>query len=401
MRAHTMRRGLWGLCLGLGCSLVGLAGWYGLEVRPALASAPFPDAGRVPASWRDRDAAFTRRLRETSTDVLHPALSEAEFRIVLGRSYAHHVHPHFPFTGPEPPPIREIDEGSSQSPDRVPEGLEGLGRVRFVAYRRGAGTTGLVVFDFTAVEGLTFVRFGQPFDARGRTRRVGPDHVLPFVFLRSEELGPRHVLLTYAMRDVDDPGAAPRHLTLEWHDRLALPEASRAILRGLPEVIDPVAPLLARGRQDAPAGEMALSDLEPRFIPLGGPRQRIEFDEATARYVRTRSAAELLRGIKTAERALPSGERGVELLAVRGTVAERFRLKRGDVIVRIQGQPTPTREAILRVVGALEPETKQVSVVIDRHGRKLTWIVDPRDPKERRAIGQAVRRMGERDSSGR
>ena len=99
--------------------------------------------------------------------------------------------------------------------------------------------------------------------------------------------------------------------------------------------------------------------------------------------------------MKTRGRTLPGGRQGLEILDGGEVPLDRFSLKRGDVIVSLEDQPTPDKEAVLRVARTISPDASRVTVGVERNGRELTFVVDPRDAKTRRRMAQAAERMDE------
>jgi hypothetical protein len=65
--------------------------------------------------------------------------------------------------------------------------------------------------------------------------------------------------------------------------------------------------------------------------------------------------------------------------------AEFFDVRPGDVLVSIDGRPVQTRADAVSIVEGMDPNrSDNVTVVIDRNGRPITFVVDPTDPLTRR-----------------
>jgi len=409
MRAHALRRVLWFLCLLCVAGAVGVGAWYMTEVKPALAKAPFPKNGKVPEKWQDIDKAFTKRMRETSGTVLRPAVDLDTFTSLLKRDYSDRIHPHFVFTGPMPPEVKPPPppEETIVKPKIV--GLAKLGAIKFAFYQSGEGTQGTVAFEFKGGD-TKYLRFGQPFGKKGQTRPGDNNDPLPYTFLKSKVLGPRHVEFTYSMADPTAPDADPEILTIEWDGKKKVDPATSNIIRVKePEVPaaeeegtereatagNPSAqPVETQPTVSTPADQLTMADLEPEIERVNSRRFNVGFDDNTVNFFRGRNAEKMLEQVKTSERTLPSGESGVEIVDSGETPADKLGIKRGDVIVSINGVATPNREAILRVARTFNENTTRVTVVVDRNGRKITYNVDPRDPKTRRAAAQAAARAG-------
>ncbi len=135
--------------------------------------------------------------------------------------------------------------------------------------------------------------------------------------------------------------------------------------------------------------EIKISDLKPKFVRNTASRKDIEFDDATYRYFRGKNARSVMESVKTNVAKDKSGKPyGVRIVDAGSAPADVLDLKPNDVIVSINGQPVRSRSDIIRIAESLPETTTRVTVVVDRYGRKVTFNIDPRDPKTRRRAGQ-------------
>ncbi len=390
MKSHATRRSLWLLNVPLGLCVCAVVGWYAFDVRLAVAAAPVPDARthRPPAYWQRIDADFQWQLDAASRGVLqHPVTRELLEGFLLDPANARMAPPHFPFCGPRPSGVRS----PPPPPGDPPPPLETLGRVRMVLQTEEHTT---FTFMFSGEESPRFCELG----AYLRPDAGAKHHYL----LRAAHARPAgHVEIEYAAYTVGDdtvhftgflgcdPYAAARTDVIQVAMSAAAGPATRV-------GIMPPRPGLG-GLPAGPVPVNRLQPLRPRITPdPDDPRKtHVELDDTSAALLRSEAGAKLLESMKTRSRTLPDGQRAVEILDAGDVPLGSFALKRGDMIYSIEDQRTPDREAILRVGRTISPEASRVTIVVNRNGRKLTFVIDPRDNKTRRKLGQAVARMGE------
>lgn len=121
-------------------------------------------------------------------------------------------------------------------------------------------------------------------------------------------------------------------------------------------------------------------------------RKEVTFDDDAFTALKDKSVEKLIEDVRT-EPYDRGGVRGLQIFPTGGGgVADKLDIKRGDILISINGQPIASRDDALRVARAIPPETARVAVVIDSDGERITYDVDPRDPKTRRAAAAAAPR---------
>ena len=134
---------------------------------------------------------------------------------------------------------------------------------------------------------------------------------------------------------------------------------------------------------------------EPEAVTLR-PRVRwrnirtvdIEFDDATVEWLRRSDPEDAAGAVATEPVVDPrTGKpRGIRITGVSpGSPADAFDVKPGDILVSVDDQPVHSRAELIRIVRGLDPSVTRVKVVIDRNGREIVFLIDPRDAKARRA----------------
>lgn len=393
MKSHAARRSLWLLNLPLGLCLCAVVAWYAFDVRPAVAAAPASDADsrQPPAAWLRIDQAFRRDLEAAQLGVIHPPVTEADLLSLLLDPTNERMTPrHFPFSGPRPsglfppPPPPEPTEKAPR--------LETLGQVIMAI---PGDDDALLFFVHSGESRARFYKTGDRVrsgaSARheyllgaGRMTRVGRVEI----DYEAYAVGRDAVLLSGVLA-CDSQGSSSSNVI----------RVSRRPDAGTGPVSGIMPPRPGHGGLPAGPARAVVRMLRPRIKPdPTDPRRTfVELDDASADLLRSEAGAKLLGTMKMRSRTLPGGRQGLEILDAGEVPLERFSLKRGDTIVSLAGQPTPDREAVLRVARTISPETSLVMVGIERNGRELTFVVDLRDAKTRRRMGQAAARMGEAD----
>ena len=133
-------------------------------------------------------------------------------------------------------------------------------------------------------------------------------------------------------------------------------------------------------------GEVTLADAKPDVVSFGATKKAVLFTEKTYAYLKGKNAQKLAESIKTS--VATSGGRTIGLRVTgfgNDLNGDVFDVKKGDILVSINGTPVRDRAAVVSLVRNL-PQDQLVTVVLNRNGRLLTYKVDPSDPKNRRRV---------------
>ena len=401
MKAHATRRSLWLLNVLLMAAVAGVGAWYALDVRKAVAAAPVPDkrTRKPPKKWVDIQKAFLKKINEARTDVVKSPVDLKRLEAVLLKpDFPKMLPPHFIFTGPRPsgvfkPPPTEVVE------EKLPTGLDKEGRITWMIF---AGDDSTIAFRFNGAESDKYFNVGQFV----KPKKGDFDR---FKLVSAERVESGYYKVHYEVYD-RGKGEPTNKLVLEYDRR---PKSDDKVIRSAPKPTPTADPTAANGGAPGETPEPTASNggaKEPEVVRIGGepenvPEVRVEdlkpeivrrstnvidinFDDNSANYFKGRTAEKLVESVKTRVRELPGGQSGVEIMDAGEAPVDKFNIKRGDVIVSINGMPTPDRESIIRVAKSIPETTTRVSIVVDRNGRKITFNVDPRDPKTRRRAAQ-------------
>jgi hypothetical protein len=400
MKAHATRRSLWLLNVLLMAGVVGVGAWYALDVRKAVAAAPVPDkrTRKPPKKWVDINSAFNKEIRDARTfDVKPPVDRERLESVLLNPQFPKMLPPHFIFTGPPPSGIFETAKPDVPV-ENLPTGLDKEGAITWMIY---AGNDSTIAFRFKGAEADKYFSIGQYVKPKA-------DGFNRFKLVSAEQVESGYYKVHYEVYDrgKDEP---VNKLTLDYDRR---PKANPdGVIRAKPKPEPAATPTgdgtpggapgeasagggtkppqpVVIGGDPQPVPEVRIQDLKPEIVRRSANVIDINFDDNSANYFKGRTAEKLVESVKTRVRELPGGQSGVEVLDAGEAPIDKFNIKRGDVIVSINGMPTPDRESIIRVAKSIPETTTRVSVVVDRNGRKLTFNVDPRDPKTRRRAAQ-------------
>lgn len=414
MKPHALRRLLTLVNAVLGLGAAGLLAWYLLEVRPAVGEVVGEGAGQLPARYQALLKDYEDERKAGLKWAPRPPVSEEEMRaVVLREDYRRKRPPHWIFSGPLPPPdLPDAPPEEVRAP--APSGLEALGKPSFVVY--GPPDQHTVSFRFS--DGTTepfrigeFFRKAPSDPARFRFKDLV--EVEPFLYeLRYEvlegETVVREAALTYDSRPqlpdvpwmrsdaqgplVPAPGepaggaapaggapGAPADGAGATPDPGTGPTPAPAPPGGGPIVIVP-------GGERAPEGGWKLTDLKPEIERVSYSQRVVKFDERSRQYFRGKNADSIARSVKT---QVATDEKTGRTLGLRITgfdqdaPADVFDIKRGDILVSINDRPVTSREDVIAYLQGLKDESV-VKVVVDRNGKLITYMVDPRDPHVRR-----------------
>jgi S1-C subfamily serine protease len=137
----------------------------------------------------------------------------------------------------------------------------------------------------------------------------------------------------------------------------------------------------------APAGTK-VEDVKPKIEWESYNKARIEFNQDTFDYFRSRDPDTVAKSVKTqvAKDKKTGKTLGLKITSMGpNSPAEKFDVRPGDILVSIDGKPVESRSDAVNIIQGMSKDVSRVTVVIDRNGRKITYVIDPRDPKTRRA----------------
>lgn len=386
MKAQKIRRTLWLL------NLAAAAGVVAVGARAALYEAP---SAQATTAWAE-EALKEYRQRQPARIVQAAVKVEDVQSVFLNPEWKERW---FPYTGPRIPPKAEPTRAEVEVP-KGPTGLEAIGRVRMLLYRPVASGGSVLTWEFTDKRSEVF-KVGQFIVQKGQPGR--------FKLVDVVRLEPGKARWNLLYEVYDDPKGKPVSSGQLLYDAEPKPRADGPIrIQRKPEPGTGSAPAAAAGAAPGPAagaapgsvtvvgGEApapgAAREWKPTVRDLGRGRRRIELDEDAYAALGDKSVEKLIEEVRTE----PFNEGGVRGLRVfpqgAGAIADKFDVRRGDVLVSINGQPVASRDDAIRIARGIPRDTPSVSVVLDRDGERLTYEVDPRDPKVRRAAATVAPR---------
>ncbi len=413
MKPHSLRRGLWLANLVLGAAVLGVAAWFMLKVRPAAAKVTQRKANVRPAEFEKLRKEYEgQRLSGLKWKPEFPVTEADIKKVILRKDYEQKKPRHWIFSGPLPPADR-VEEGPVDSGPPPPTGLETLGSISSVIYLGPAESVILFAFQGKALAFSVgdFVRKTDEDPQRFKLKAV--KEIRPKVFEVTYEVwdaGAKEAASTAKMTyDQSDEGTYPGFLRPEGDAQpAAVPEGAAPAAGTAPGGVKPTAdgtkppakdgPAWVKGGAKGPevvdvagasAQNLTLQDLKPEieYNPRNRNQRAIKFDQNSYKYFRGKNAKSVAETVKTRIAKDKNGK----VLGLRITgfgkeaPADVFDVRRGDILVSINGQKITTRADAVRLAERLSPE-KIVTVVIDRNGKLITYRVDPSDPKTRRNI---------------
>jgi len=411
MKPHSLRRGLWFANFVLGAAVIGIATWFALNVRPAVAKVIERKANVLPAEFDAiRKEYKAQRVTGLKWKPTAPVSGEDIKKVILREDYEKKSPRHWIFSGPLPPEaVAKVGPVDTAPPP--PEGLDVLGSIGMVT---GGSSNGYTIgFQF----GKKMLAFGA-----GEFVRQSSDDPARFKITKIEEVRPSAFEVTYEVygKDAKKPertgklmyesgtaaqapflrpvdvtlatpagatpagttpaGAAPADPTKPADgEATAAGSGSKGDAAVGPTVID----LTGRGR------ELKLEDLKPdiEINPRNRNQRAVKFTRDSYDYFHGRKPKNIASTVKT---NIAKDKNGRVLgLRVTGFAkdapADLFDVRRGDILVSIAGRKVSSRSDAIRIAEHLDPK-KIVNVVIDRNGKLVTYRVDPNDPKNRRKV---------------
>jgi len=416
MKPHSLRRGLWLANFVLGAAVLGVAAWFALKVRPAVAKVTSRPANVRPAEWEKLRKEYEgQRLSGLKWKPAMPVTDVELKDVILRKDFEMKRPRHWIFSGPLPPPD-PVDTGPVESGPPPPQGLEVLGSITSLIYIPPSDS--VILFDFSG-KSLAF--------SVGDYVRKSDADPKRFRITGVKEIRPRVFEVAYAIVDKDP--AKPEGAATMIYDQSGAEGGYADFLRpeggtegGAPASGSPAAGApgenpegtgapgegakppakddgtWVKGSEKPPevvdvagasAENLTLQDLKPEieYNPNNRNQRAIKFDDNSYRYFRGKNAKSVAETVKTSIAKDNNGN--VIGLRITGFAenapADVFDVRRGDILVSINGQKVTTRADAIRIAEGLSPE-KLVTVVIDRLGKLITYRVDPTDPKTRRNV---------------
>lgn len=402
MKAQGMRRSIWLLNLGLAAAVVAVGGWYLLDVKEAVAKTPRPVDGKAPKKWAEIVRSFNKQIEEARTDVLQAPVRTKDVQEAFNIDDFKKRDPeHFIFTGDLPPPYR-VDKPVAADKPKLPTGLDAIGRISWLIWSGAESTT--VVFEFND-KTKKFFNIG---DFVKKTKDE-PDR---FQLTKATLPEPDLYKIEYAVFEDGKPIESEETAAVVWDNRKELP--TDGVIRIVPDPAKQAAADAAKkAAGDAAPGpgpgpgepaeaqpaevvviggksglELEVEDLKPEIKVVNTRLREVRFDDNSFKYFKARDTKKMVESVKTREVDLPGGKKGVAIIDPGEAPAGVFDIRRGDVVISVNGQPTPDRASIIRVAEAIPETATRITIVVDRNGRQITFNVDPRDPKTRRKAAQ-------------
>jgi hypothetical protein len=358
-RPHALRKALRALNLLLLLGSLALGAHYVFVVRPATAAPAMLDvrADATPSAW---DPA--------------PPVSRSDLQAMwLDRPW--------PFAGP----LRSASAATSDPGRPAPTDLADLGDV--LAVMDGPPGYAQVLFRFP----------GRPARWFGVGEVVRADPGGPARFRLRDVV--RVDRARYHIRYADLAAGEDRVATIVFDGQptplrrggIRLSDSERAGRAPPLERRAPFAPPVV----DAPA--VTLDACRPRLRGDGPGRKTLLLDRNTRAWLRAHGARVLAEEVKLSPVRDPedAGVIGIRPIFRRPEIAEVFRFRRGDILVSVDDRPIRSREDLLALARELDVD-RPVTVVIDRRGRRITYVVDPRDPHVRRDARNLLPSRGSR-----
>ena len=427
MKPHSLRKTLWFANIALAAAVLGVGVWFATKIRPAAAKVTNrPQNYRPPEFEKIRKAYESERQTGLKWQPEAPVSEPDLQKYILIEKFNHTEPRHWVFSGPLPPTKKAVTE-SGAKPEWKPKGLETLGKVTTVIYSPPGDT--VVLFAFNGGGGAKGASINRAFGFGDwvRQKRDGEER---YKITGVRKVGEKSYEIQYAVfgADKEKPelkGSMPYGQTAikDWpaYLRPVVPEAAPAETPADPAAGElaasagsetPVAgataeagsgePGVAEATEPAdgtptvievarkPVDQITLEDMKPRIVydPQDRNRRGVQFDDNTYRFFKSKNARNLAGEVKT-EVAIDKRTKrplGLRITGLKeGSAAGAFQVKKGDILVSINGQKITSRSDAIRIVEGLS-EARIVTVVIDRHGKLITYKVDPRDPKTRRQV---------------
>lgn len=418
MKPHAMRRGLWLANLALGAAVVGVGVWYFLDVKPAVASVVDRPKNARPEALEELRADYEKqRVSGLKWKPQSPVKDEELNKTILRADYKKKEPTHWIFSGPLPPEdIKRTKEEPKGPPP--PKGLDVLGKVSSVILDPPNST---ILFKFKNGKSRAFgvgdfVRVGSKEAGRFRIAKIEEPQPSVYdihyeVFGGDKDKAERSDVLRYDRSGSGggypdflrptQPSAKPAPAAPGATDSAsATPgEAGDGTGDGTGEgtgdgEAKPEDGATEEGATDVVAVERftppdVLTKEDIEIIEVDSRRKIIKPKRSTYEYFKKRNAESVAKKIKTAVAKDPDTGQVIGLRITGLTEdapTDAFDVRKGDILVSINGQKVQSRADAVRIARDLGKEVKVVTVVIDRRGKLVTYRVDAQDPRNRRKV---------------
>lgn len=394
MRAHSQRRLIWVLNGIFALGLVALVAWVVLDVQKAVA-----DSEYLRPRFAEAAVESFRNQPPSNRSALKPPVSEKELEEIDRREFRtgdkNSARFHWLYSGPMPPPPPEVRPAETvRGP--VQDDLQKLGRVRMLIHvpahdGQEVAEETVVSWEFAKTKNMVAFSPGDFFKDPGEPETAS----IKLVDVKSKIRGGTCFEIIYEV--YADPESAPvKKGILEYDTQIPLEESIAARVRvggektgGSGETAEGGDAGRVEGGVTVvgPEETVKLQDLEPIVTWEDRNRARVEFDQKTIDWLRSADSDAIAKSVKTQVARDRQGRViGLRITGISSeTPVDKFDVKPGDIVVSINDQGVKSRSDAMNIVQGLDPDVSRVKVVIDRNGRLITFVIDPRDPKTRRA----------------
>lgn len=363
MKPHALRKVLW---LGSGALALGVIAVSVSVFQPTHVAAATTDYTQIikdgtptgPGGWTPDPPVTKQEIEAVFASWRTPEFERA----------------HFHFVGPIPP--KRAAPTLPPDPDAPPKELDALGTPSALLHADGVN---VMLFEFESGDSVAL--------SPGDWIRAGPREQKRFRFVGLQRVDVpdsdgefRGAYAIHVKYGVYAKGRRTHVRT--WVSQTVLPENNP--IRDVPDeaaTVDEEAPSLVPVK---PSSLVTLEEAKPRIIVHSPTRRTVAFTQQTWAYLRGKSAKDLAASIKTSPVTRDGRVLGLRVTGFgKALNADVFDVRRGDVLVSVNGTAVTDRAGVVRLLERL-PEKQLVMVVIDRNGRLITMRVDPSDPKTRR-----------------
>jgi hypothetical protein len=396
MKAQRIRKTLWLASLLLGAGVAGIGALVVVQ-KPAEAKEPIAKAKKVMEDYRKR----------TPTQVLQPSVTEEALKKEVLRPEWKGL-PYWPYAGPKIPAPKP-PEAAKPAVVEGPKDLAAIGRVHSLLFQPpsepGAIAKDTIVYwEFSAdKKKVAFVPGEYVVPNKDAAKRFK----IVDVIREQPDLSRWRIL--YDVYEVPGDESKTRRAELIHDNEPKVTDADEKIMPGSRKPV-PAAP--AAGTATKPGADTGAvtagapkvkddqitvveatdpNDWRPTIRTKNSNTREVEFDENTFNRWKGKKMEDVLENVRL-ENYDKGGVKGVQIFPLDGNdMADKFDIKRNDVLISINGQPVTSKDDAIRVGRSLPKDIERVTVVIDRDGRQITYNVDPRDPKTRRSAATLVR----------
>lgn len=405
MKPHALRRLLWIGNLGLLAGVAAAGAHLVMDVNPATAATlnkKKPNKLSKPHKALVDD--FDTKRNSRSTWQPKPPVTNEEVSAVFINKWTkpRREQEHFPFVGPMPPPIAKKVVVEDKPKVELPTGLITQGEPIMVVF---APPTHVILFEFKSGASQAF---GVGDWIREEDNQPERFKMLDLISYDTDgDRKPEHFDLVYG---VYKDGKEEKRDKLRWNNPPnpgERPELIKDVKKqGAPGTGVAVAGTTPDGKPTAGTagaggtgvkdgtafkptdvvvvGEVALSEAKPE-VKVYSPTQRaVRLTEKSMAYLNSHKARKLAESVKTQVVQRNGRTIGLQVTGFgKDLSGDVFDVKKGDILVSINGVPVRDRAAVVSLVEGLD-RNKLVTVIIDRNGREITYKVDPSDPKNLR-----------------